>query len=62
MGHHLAVLDLPALIESKRAAIRDKDALALPHIEAALRLHERQRLREKQSGQVSLARPARRGS
>jgi hypothetical protein len=34
----MAVLDLPALIASKRAAGRPKDLLILPQIEATLRL------------------------
>ena len=33
-------LDLPALIESKRAVRRPKDLAALPHIEAVLRTRE----------------------
>ena len=33
-------LDLPALIESKRAVRRPKDLAALPHIEAVLRMRE----------------------
>jgi hypothetical protein len=41
-GHRIPVLDLPGLIASKRAAGRPKDMLALPQIEAALRLRERQ--------------------
>jgi hypothetical protein len=42
-GFHLAVLDLPGLIAAKRAAGRPKDLLALPQIEATLRLREQQR-------------------
>ena len=34
------VLDLPALIMSKRAAGRPKDLIILPEIEATLRLRE----------------------
>lgn len=39
-GSQLLVLDLPALITSKRAAGRPKDLLILPEIEATLRLRE----------------------
>ena len=39
-GTRLLVLDLPALIASKRAAGRPKDLLILPEIEATLRLRE----------------------
>lgn len=39
-GCELLVLDLPALIASKRASGRPKDLLLLPEIEAALRLRE----------------------
>src|SRR4051794_22957581 len=41
-------LDLPALIASKRAVGRTKDLLALPQIEAALRLRDadQERLRD----------------
>ena len=38
LGPQLLVLDLPALIASKRAAGRPKDLLILPEIEATLRL------------------------
>ncbi len=34
------VLNLAGLIVNKRASARNKDLGALPHIEAALRLHE----------------------
>ena len=46
-GVRVLILDLPALIASKRAAGRAKDLLALPQIEAALRLRdaEQERLR-----------------
>ena len=46
-GVRVMTLDLPALIASKRAVGRTKDLLALPQIEAALRLRdaERERLR-----------------
>jgi len=36
----VTTLDLPALIESKRATRRPKDLAALPHIEAVLRTRE----------------------
>jgi hypothetical protein len=36
----VVTLDLPALIESKRATHRPKDLAALPHIEAVLRTRE----------------------
>ncbi|MGH2517853.1 MAG: nucleotidyltransferase [Ktedonobacterales bacterium] len=39
-GFRLAVLDLPGLLVSKRAAGRTKDLLALPQIEGTLRLRE----------------------
>ena|SRR5437762_1849926 len=39
-GLQLLVLDLPALVASKRAAGRPKDLLILPEIEALLRLRE----------------------
>ena len=39
-GVHLLILDIPALIARKRAAGRAKDLLALPQIEAALRLRD----------------------
>lgn len=39
-GFEVLVLDLPALIESKRAAGRTKDLFILPQIEATLRLRE----------------------
>ena len=47
-GVRVLILDLPALIASKRAAGRAKDLLALPQIEAALRLRdaEQERLRD----------------
>jgi hypothetical protein len=37
---HVLALDLPALIASKRAAGRPKDLMALPQIEATLRLRD----------------------
>jgi len=37
-GHTVPTLDLPALIDSKRAVRRPKDLAALPQIEATLRL------------------------
>jgi len=40
LGAHIDTLDLPALIESKRAVRRPKDLAALPHIEAVLRMRE----------------------
>lgn len=40
LGFRVSVLDLPALIASKRAAGRPKDLLALPQIEATLRLRQ----------------------
>lgn len=40
-GYHLAVLDLPGLLASKRAAGRPKDLQILPQIEATLRLRDR---------------------
>jgi len=40
LGAHIDTLDLPALIESKRAVRRPKDLAALPHIEAVLRTRE----------------------
>lgn len=43
-GTQLLVLDLPALIASKRAAGRPKDLLILPEIEATLRLREQENL------------------
>jgi len=36
----VVTLDLPTLIESKRAPRRPKDLAALPHIEAVLRTRE----------------------
>lgn len=42
-GFRIPVLDLPGLIQSKRAAGRTKDLLALPQIEAALRLRDQHR-------------------
>jgi hypothetical protein len=39
-GVRILILDLPALIATKRAAGRAKDLLALPQIEAALRLRD----------------------
>jgi hypothetical protein len=39
-GLQIPTLTLPALIASKRAAGRPKDLLALPHIEATLRLRD----------------------
>ena len=42
-GCELLVLDLPALIASKRASGRPKDLLLLPEIEAALRLREQKK-------------------
>jgi hypothetical protein len=39
-GVRVMTLDLPALIASKRAMGRTKDPLALPQIEAALRLRD----------------------
>jgi hypothetical protein len=42
LGPQLLVLDLPALIASKRAAGRPKDLLILPEIEATLRLREQE--------------------
>ena len=42
-GQQVATLDLPALIVSKRAAGRLKDQLALPQIEATLRMRELER-------------------
>ncbi|GAC1388799.1 MAG: hypothetical protein NVS4B11_04160 [Ktedonobacteraceae bacterium] len=41
-GYDIQVLDLPALIVSKRVAGRPKDLLILPEIEAALRLREQE--------------------
>ncbi len=41
-GPQLLVLDLPALIASKRAAGRPKDLLILPEIEATLRLRKQE--------------------
>jgi hypothetical protein len=41
-GYQLMVLDLPALIASKRAAGRPKDLAILPQIEATLRLRDKQ--------------------
>jgi len=41
-GYQLMVLDLPALIASKRAAGRPKDLAILPQIEATLRLRDQQ--------------------
>jgi len=40
-------LDLPQLIESKRAVRRPKDLAALPHIEAVLRMREADAARAK---------------
>jgi hypothetical protein len=45
-GFRLAVLDLPGLIAAKRAAGRPKDLLALPQIEAALRLREQRQRKD----------------
>ncbi len=39
-GRTVPTLDLPALIDSKRAVRRPKDLAALPQIEATLRLRE----------------------
>ncbi len=41
-NYQIQVLDLPALIASKRAAGRPKDLLILPEIEATLRLREQE--------------------
>ena len=40
LGAHINTLDLPGLIESKRAVRRPKDLAARPHIEAVLRMRE----------------------
>jgi predicted nucleotidyltransferase len=43
-GLSIRTLDLPGLIASKRASARPKDLMALPHIEATLRLRELEQL------------------
>ena len=47
-GATISVLDLPGFVAAKRAAGRPKDLLALPQIEAALRLREQQRAKDEQ--------------
>ncbi len=48
-GYTIPVLDLPGLIAAKRAAGRPKDLLALPQIEATLRMRDLQRAKDQQT-------------